>query len=88
MPRLAGFDIKKSLLLHTIDNSFVLLPHSTIMAIPPHPKLDGFDVLQTPYKTIGDHEIRTDILVPQAAHQGKRPVLIRIHGGGLVCTTH
>lgn len=56
------------------------------MVIPSDPKLDGFDIIQTPYKTIGNHEIRTDILVPRAAHEGKRPVLVRIHGGGLVRT--
>ncbi|KAJ5118856.1 hypothetical protein N7526_010493 [Penicillium atrosanguineum] len=54
------------------------------MAIPSSPKLDGFDVLQTNFKHVGDHPIRADILVPQKPHTGKRPVILRFHGGGLV----
>ncbi|KAJ6111906.1 hypothetical protein N7523_007967 [Penicillium sp. IBT 18751x] len=54
------------------------------MAIPSSPKLDGFDILQTNFKHVGDHPIRTDILVPQKPHTGKRPVILRFHGGGLV----
>ncbi|KAJ5668233.1 uncharacterized protein N7477_006803 [Penicillium maclennaniae] len=53
------------------------------MAIPSSPKLDGFDVLQTNFKHVGDHPIRTDILVPEKPHTGKRPVILRFHGGGL-----
>lgn len=49
-----------------------------------HPKLAGLDLIQTTYKKVNDHEIRTDILIPQKPHTGKRPVLIRFHGGGLV----
>lgn len=48
------------------------------------PKLTGFDTLQTSYKKVGDHEIRADILIPKSAHTGKRPTIIRYHGGGLV----
>lgn len=54
------------------------------MSIPSDPKIDNFDILQTPYKKIGDHEIRCDILVPKSAYDGKRPVIINFHGGGLV----
>ncbi|KAJ5162143.1 hypothetical protein N7492_007535 [Penicillium capsulatum] len=54
------------------------------MAVPNDPtKLDGFDVIQAPYKSVGDHEIRTDIVVPQGTSNGKRPVILRFHGGGL-----
>lgn len=55
------------------------------MSIPSSPKLDGLDIIQTTYKKIGDHEIRTDILIPQTPHEGQRPVIIRLHGGGFVC---
>ncbi|KAK2753480.1 hypothetical protein FQN54_007870 [Arachnomyces sp. PD_36] len=54
------------------------------MAIPSHPKIEGLDVIQAIYKQIGDHGIRTDILVPQTPFNGKRPVIILFHGGGLV----
>ncbi|KAJ5624029.1 hypothetical protein N7510_000338 [Penicillium lagena] len=54
------------------------------MSIPSSPKLDGLDIIQTTYKKIGDHEIRTDILIPQTPHKGQRPVIIRFHGGGFV----
>ncbi|KAJ5594267.1 uncharacterized protein N7459_000475 [Penicillium hispanicum] len=54
------------------------------MTIASHPKLDGFAVLQTSYKTVGDHGIRADILVPQTSHAGKRPTILHFHGGGLV----
>ncbi|EXU97421.1 hormone sensitive lipase like protein [Metarhizium robertsii] len=47
-------------------------------------KLQGLKVLQTPYKTIAHHEIRTDVLVPETPLSGKRPVIVRFHGGGLV----
>ncbi|KAL2831443.1 Alpha/Beta hydrolase protein, partial [Aspergillus cavernicola] len=54
------------------------------MTTPLDPKLQGFDLIQATYKQVGDHVIRTDILVPQTPHPGKRPTLIRFHGGGLV----
>lgn len=54
------------------------------MAIPSDPKLDGFDIIQTNYKSIGDHGIRADILIPQTEYAGARPLIVRIHGGGLV----
>ncbi|EFY85816.1 hypothetical protein MAC_08128 [Metarhizium acridum CQMa 102] len=47
-------------------------------------KLQGLKVLQTPYKSIANHEIRTDVLVPETPLSGKRPVIVRFHGGGLV----
>ncbi|KAJ5864890.1 uncharacterized protein N7529_006806 [Penicillium soppii] len=54
------------------------------MAPPSHPKLAGLDLIQTTYKTVASHSIRTDILIPQNQHTGKRPIIIRFHGGGLV----
>ncbi|KAJ5336356.1 hypothetical protein MYU51_012285 [Penicillium brevicompactum] len=54
------------------------------MATTTSPKLAGLDLVQATYKKVNDHEIRTDILIPQKAHAGKRPVIIRFHGGGLV----
>ncbi|KAL5360243.1 Alpha/Beta hydrolase protein [Aspergillus floccosus] len=47
-------------------------------------RLAGFDLLQSPYKTVGDHEIRADFIIPQSDYTGKRPVIVRFHGGGLV----
>ncbi|KAJ5115108.1 hypothetical protein NUU61_000867 [Penicillium alfredii] len=54
------------------------------MAIPSNPKLEGFDIIQTPFKHVGDHGIRADILIPQKPHAGKRPTLVRYHAGGLM----
>ncbi|KAJ5980608.1 hypothetical protein N7481_007906 [Penicillium waksmanii] len=54
------------------------------MEVPSDPKIDNFDILQTIYKTVIDHGIRCDILVPKARHEGKRPVIVNFHGGGLV----
>ncbi|KAJ5377430.1 uncharacterized protein N7496_004839 [Penicillium cataractarum] len=54
------------------------------MAIPSDPKLNGFDIIQTNYKHIGDHGIRTDILIPQTEYAGSRPLIVRVHGGGLM----
>jgi acetyl esterase/lipase len=48
------------------------------------PKIANFDLIQTPYKKVGPHEIRTDILIPKAAPTGPRPIILRYHGGGLV----
>jgi len=57
------------------------------MTVPSDPKIDGFEVIQTSYKKIEDHGIRCDILIPKAKHEGKRPVIINFHDGGLVCTS-
>lgn len=58
------------------------------MVNPTEPKLEGFELLQAPYKTIKGHEIRVDVLVPRTAFTGKRPIIVRFHGGGLVRTLH
>ncbi|KAJ5369493.1 hypothetical protein N7509_014105 [Penicillium cosmopolitanum] len=48
------------------------------------PKIANFDLIQTPYKKVGTHEIRTDILIPKTAPTSPRPIILRYHGGGLV----
>lgn len=63
-----------------LNPSLDTLTHTHTMAS----KLQGLKVLQTPYKTIAHHEIRTDVLVPETPLSGKRPVIVRFHGGGLV----
>ncbi|OJJ48723.1 hypothetical protein ASPZODRAFT_130840 [Penicilliopsis zonata CBS 506.65] len=47
-------------------------------------KLAGFDLMQTNYKTVDEHAIRADLIIPQKAGSGKRPVIVHFHGGGLV----
>ena len=55
------------------------------MGILSDPKLDGFDVVQTTFKKVEDHHIRTDILIPKTPYQGgKRPIIVRFHGGAFV----
>ena len=54
------------------------------MSANPTSKWDGLKILQASYKKIGDHEIRVDMLVPENIPSGKRPVLVRFHGGGLM----
>lgn len=48
-------------------------------------KLSGFDLIQADFKKVQNHGIRADFLVPQTPLHGKRPVIVRFHGGGLVC---
>jgi acetyl esterase/lipase len=50
-------------------------------------RFDSFNLYQTSYKKIGDHEIDVTILVPKDITPGTRPVFVRWHGGGLVSTT-
>lgn len=49
-----------------------------------HTKLSGFTVFQKHYKTVGTHKIRADVIIPTSQLTGKRPVIIRFHGGGFV----
>jgi cephalosporin-C deacetylase-like acetyl esterase len=48
-------------------------------------RFDSFDAFRTSYKKIGDHEIEVGILVPKDIKPGKTPVMVKFHGGGLVC---
>ncbi|KAI9039368.1 uncharacterized protein KD926_009511 [Aspergillus affinis] len=48
-------------------------------------KFANFDVIQTTYKKVHDHEIRADFVIPKFKSTGKRPVIVRFHSGGLVC---
>ncbi|KAH7392265.1 Alpha/Beta hydrolase protein [Phaeosphaeria sp. MPI-PUGE-AT-0046c] len=50
----------------------------------PATRLDSFHVHRTSYKRIGDHEIEVGILVPKELKNGKHPVMVKFHGGGLV----
>lgn len=56
-------------------------------SIGTHEKLSGFDLIQTHYKQIRDHAIRADFIIPKSTFTGKRPVIVRFHGGGLVGST-
>lgn len=57
-------------------------------------RFSNFTILTTPYKTVLGHQITTDILIPShltnksssITTEGSplRPILLRIHGGGLV----
>lgn len=47
-------------------------------------RFDSFDVYRTSYTKIGSHEIEANVLVPKGIPPGKRPVMIKWHGGGLV----
>lgn len=45
--------------------------------------LPQFNITDTMYKTVGEHEIGVTILVPKTTPPGKRPVLVRFHGGAM-----
>ncbi|KNG88696.1 hypothetical protein ANOM_003119 [Aspergillus nomiae NRRL 13137] len=53
-------------------------------SIASHEKLVEFDLVQTHYKKVGNHGIRADFIIPHAECTGKRPVIVRFHGGGLI----
>lgn len=51
-----------------------------------HLKSEGFDVLTEIYSVVDGHPIPTDIFVPISLPEGHHcPVIVRIHGGFLVC---
>jgi hypothetical protein len=58
------------------------------MAITQEASLDSkfkdFTIIQAEYKRVGSHGIRADIMIPKTVSPGKRPVIIRFHGGFLV----
>lgn len=51
----------------------------------PATRFNSFDIYKTSYKKIKSHEIEVAILVPKCLQPGKTPLLVRFHGGGLVC---
>ncbi|KAN0071871.1 Alpha/Beta hydrolase fold [Elaphomyces granulatus] len=57
------------------------------MAITQEASLDSkfkdFTIIQAEYKRVGSHGIRADIMIPKTVSPGKRPVIIRFHGGFL-----
>lgn len=53
-------------------------------SIASHEKLVEFDLVQSHYKKVGDHEIRADFIIPHTECTGKRPLIVRFHGGCLV----
>ncbi|EAW20314.1 uncharacterized protein NFIA_099490 [Aspergillus fischeri NRRL 181] len=53
-------------------------------SIGTHEKLSGFNLIQRHYKQIRDHAIRADFIIPKSTFTGKRPVIVRFHGGGLI----
>ncbi|KAL5379442.1 hypothetical protein DPSP01_008508 [Paraphaeosphaeria sporulosa] len=50
-------------------------------------RFDTFKLYTTSYKKIGDHEIEVNVLVPKDIKPGKRPIMIKWHGGGLTAGT-
>ncbi|KAJ7585159.1 Alpha/Beta hydrolase protein [Mycena floridula] len=47
-------------------------------------KFAPFNIFTATYKTVHDHEIQADVLIPKSISPTKCPVIIRFHGGGLV----
>ncbi|KAJ7583890.1 Alpha/Beta hydrolase protein [Mycena floridula] len=47
-------------------------------------KFAPFKIFTTTYKTVHDHEIQADVLIPKSISPAKCPVIVRFHGGGLV----
>ncbi|KAK9365607.1 Alpha/Beta hydrolase [Lipomyces kononenkoae] len=54
--------------------------HSTAMS----DKFSRFTIIQGSYKRVGVQDLRVDIMVPRTSLEGKRPVIVRFHGGYLV----
>ncbi|RAL63511.1 hypothetical protein DID88_003931 [Monilinia fructigena] len=48
------------------------------------PKFSQFDISVVTYKTVQNHDIQTYILIPKNISSGPHPVIVKIHGGGLV----
>ncbi|KAJ7583877.1 Alpha/Beta hydrolase protein [Mycena floridula] len=47
-------------------------------------KFAPFNIFTATYKTVHDHEIQADVLIPKSISPAKCPVVVRFHGGGLV----
>ncbi|KAH7134942.1 Alpha/Beta hydrolase protein [Dendryphion nanum] len=50
-------------------------------------RFDSFDFYRTSYKTIGDHQIEVNVLVPKGIAPGRHPLFVKWHGGGLTTGT-
>ncbi|KAK9366126.1 Alpha/Beta hydrolase protein [Lipomyces kononenkoae] len=51
--------------------------HSIVMS----DKFSRFTIIQGSYKQVGVQDLRVDIMVPRTSLEGKRPVIVRFHGG-------
>lgn len=47
-------------------------------------KFENFHIKDFVYKTVDGHDIETAVCVPKDVAQGKRPVLVHLHGGFLI----
>ena len=47
-------------------------------------KFDAFNLTTATYKTVGEHPILADIMIPKNVPAGAHPLIVRFHGGGLV----
>ena len=47
-------------------------------------KFDPFDIHSTSYKTVNNHPIGVDVLIPKRIKAGLHPLIVRFHGGFLV----
>lgn len=58
---------------------------SLLLSVPKS-NFDSFDIYRTSYRS-GGLDVGTDVLIPKAPKttNGARPVIVRIHGGFLVC---
>lgn len=50
----------------------------------PLPRYNAFEIRDFVYKTVHEHPILLSVLIPKTVKRGKRPILVRFHGGGLV----
>ncbi|OKL61216.1 hypothetical protein UA08_03379 [Talaromyces atroroseus] len=49
------------------------------------PRFSNFSIFQANYKTVGDHGIRADFMIPKSLRAGEKvPVITQFHGGGLI----
>ncbi|KAJ7583906.1 Alpha/Beta hydrolase protein [Mycena floridula] len=47
-------------------------------------KFAPFNIFTATYKTVHDHGIQADVLIPKSISPAKCPIIVRFHGGGLV----
>lgn len=68
--------------------SSIVIPHEMAMsAAASNPdKFSPFQIHSTSYKTVNEHSIGVDVLVPKGLKPGsqKHPLMVRFHGGFLV----